>query len=209
MLNKEKLASGMLVLFLLSVVGVQAKPPVTQGRVSRPKTADQPSGPSLQTTATVNRPVTQVTVLKPVTTATVNQLQTTVTVPHPQTNVFVNHPSTPLAEQPDAVSGASFSVSKKGESSSKKLVNTIPSSSSPTSMSNFQMPKAKDLKAANLTKGEEGLGNPNDAEKSAAAASFQVPTGKEASAENLKSIMEKAGSVNKGSLEKKLESQTK
>ena len=181
-------------IFLFALVA-EAKTPSTEKVVSRPQTA-----------AAVTRPATQVPVLKPVSTTTVNQLKTEVVVSHPQTNISVTHPSTvKLSDGGSAPGGAD---QKSSKNTPEKAVNSVPSSSSATTMSGFQMPKAKDFKAANLTKGDDGLGKPNDSEKNASAVAFQVPKADEASAENLKSIAEKAQSLNKATLEKQIEGKT-
>ena len=168
--------------------------------------AQTPAGGSYhpQTGKAVVRPTTQVVVRKPETATTVKQLKTETVANHPQTTVSVNHPTTPGSPNTEGTSSAGNSAA----TSTKKEANTIPSSSSATSMSGFQMPKAKDLKAANLTAGEAGLGKPDDAEKNAAAASFKVPKAENASAENLQSVVQKAESLNKSTLEKQLNDKT-
>ena len=199
-MNGRKILVGV----LLGVAGIslQAKTPETKVTVAHPQSGVVVSHPKTDekavsvppatstvvnhptTTGAVSHPTTNVPVLKRATSVLVTHPETSVAVSHPQTTVRVNHPTTTPTSTTESTP---VPVITPEVASANKAVNTIPSSSAPTTMSNFQMPKAKDLKAASVTAGEDGFGNPNDAEKSAAAASFELPKGKEVSAESLRS----------------------
>jgi len=173
------------VLLMLSV-WVWAKTPPTQSAVTHPKTQ-----------ITVIRPMTQVPVFKPETHVPSNQ---------PKTEVVVKHPKTPEPGAAAAAGGAGGTAAQAGaKASTEKAVNTVPSSSSPTSMSGFKLPQPKDLKPGSLTKGEEGLGKPNDAEKRAEAEAFTVPKAESATAENLKQMADKVQGITTGNVAQKLE----
>ena len=76
-------------------------------------------------------------------------------------------------------------------------------------MSGFQMPKATDFKAAQLSGGEEGLGKPDDKEKNAAAESYNPPKAEEASlAGAIKFVEENKGKIGKN-IENKLNKEDK
>lgn len=212
MFKRKNFILGCLV--LSAIAAEAAPPPQTKGAVSRPQTKTVVSHPQTsnltsaqppKTTTVINRPVTRESGGKQTSdNIPIKQLQTKVTVPHPQTQVSVNRPSSNTSSEETKEAGGGKNLK---DSSALQGQNTISSSSAPTSMSNFQMPKAKDFKAANLTKGEEGVGKPDDAEKNVVAASLQVPKTQETSAENLQEMVNKAASLNKNELGKKIESQ--
>lgn len=155
-------------------VGVGAAP-VTQVTVSHPKT-----------NVSVTRPATNVFVAHPTTAATVSHPQTTATVTHPQTDVAVSHPTTSVqvSHPTTAVSVAHPQTSttpadkEKTLQPTKQAVDnsaTAPAAQKGSMMSSYQPPQAKDLKAAKLGGGEQGLGKTNEQEKDAAAASLTPP----------------------------------
>lgn len=194
-------------LFLLLSCPLAAKPR-TETVVNRPTTA---AGGSF-------RPVTSVDVSRPKTTATVFKPTTSVQVFHPKTEVAVFHPTTTVevvrpvtdpsvlhpgekGEQAKLISTSSPSKPSAGGKKSAEE-NSVPASSSATSMSGYQPPKAKDFKAAQLGGGSAGLGNKTDeSAKDAAAAAFQIPKG---DAATLESIL-KGSNLNKADLTKAIQ----
>jgi len=171
----------------LAVVALAA--PVTQVQVVRPSTTAVVTRPV--TTAGAVHPTTTVTVSRPVTTATASHPMTTVEVIRPTTTVVVAHPQTPAPQAP-AMEMKGFHTSPAPLAAGGKAV-AAEGKQNPSMMSTYQPPKAKDLKAAALGKGDDGLGNKvNEAEKDAAAASFKPPKAEEIS---LESAMKKEANV--------------
>lgn len=140
-------------IFVISVLPflVAAAPKTPQGGIVRPKTNVVVTHPTTSGVSTV-RPVTQVTVSRP-----------------QSADVVVSHPSTAEAEA--AVTQGATDVAPSA--GAKGAGNTIPSGSSPTSMSNFKGKQAADLKAAqhgqtslNLATGKEDSAKDSTAKNS-------------------------------------------
>ena len=168
---------------LLLANGVNGKTPSTQAVVTRPTTQTSVSHPGTVsesahpvTAVSVSHPTTQIPVLKPATTTTVNQLTTQVAVTHPQTPQTATHPNSSSFTEIAVTSPAG---GDKGTATSASAAAS--SASTQTSMSGFQMPKAKDFTAGPTT----GMGTPNDEEKRAEAEATQKLKPKEASMEAL------------------------
>lgn len=197
MKQADKVMLWVIALLVGSSSWVIARTPTTQTGVSHPTTQQVVSHPQTEvggigkpsTSVSVSRPTTQIPVLQPVTTVSVTKPQTETTVSHPQTPTGGSHPS---STDTSVLTG---SVTAGNERTPAPTVNTIPSSSSKTSMSDFQMPKAKDFTAAsNLGKGDDSLGKPDAAEKAAAAAAFKPPKA-EAPADSIAEIMKKVSAI--------------
>lgn len=142
----------------------------------------------------VTKPTEEPLITKPTSSVSVTHPSTTVEVVHPTTNVDVVH-----VGETNPFGNAKKEERKGGNS---KMVAT--SSSTPTSMSDYKGPVAKDFKATQLGKGDGGLGGINEAEKDAAAASLKLPKSPEASEKGMSEAK-----VNLGNLNKKVEKAAK
>ena len=190
---------GILGVLLMASSTLEARPR-TEVSVEKPVTSVQVSRPT--TSSSVFHPKTSVQVIKPATSVTVNHPKTESVSYHPVTQTVVSRPVTSV----QALHPAAQVSPNKGEqtpSKSGKQAAAVPSSSSSTSMSGYQPPKATNFKASNLGGGENGLGNKtNEAAKDAAAASLNIPKGQETS---LVEILKKSGELNNSSVAKGLE----
>ena len=187
LINKK--VSGVLCVLLGGVLA-QAHP-TTQTVISRPKTDSTVTRPTTHTlgtrpitAVTVSRPETKTVVSRPVTKGRTTRPETEVEVSRPKTEVTVSRPTTEAsAPRPTVLlgsSGAGKEGNQKGQSSSKKAAADSTSVQKKTSMSGFQLPKAKDFAAA-----QNNLGTANASEqaaKDAAAAAFKIPQAKDPSA---------------------------
>ncbi len=150
--------------------------PVTTTSVSRPKTNTTVTHPT--TAVTVSHPQTPtVPVTHPTTAVTVIHPQTSAPVSHPTTDVSVSHPTTAAPVTHPQTTATSSDKSTAPQPTKQAVDNSAPAQAAQkgSMMSNYQAPKAKDLKAAKLGGGEQGLGKTNEAEKDAAAASLKPP----------------------------------
>lgn len=193
---------GVLGLMLTAALPLAARPR-TEVTVDKPVTSVQVSRP--KTSSSVFHPKTSVAVVKPTTSAPVNQLKTESVSSHPVTQTAVSRPTTSAqALRPaELVSSKTGDKTPSGSGKQAAPVNSVPSSSSSTSMSGYQPPKATDFKAAKLGGGEAGLGNKTDeAAKDAAAASLNIPKGQEAS---LEEVLKNSGNISKSNLTKAIE----
>lgn len=202
------------VVFAAPSTQIQTLRPATGVEVSRPFTSvavrqqDSVVGVNKPTTdLSVTRQKTSVSVRKnetlnvggkPETSVAVNKQVTTVEVDKPTTNVQVMHYNEPdwqtATEGYYTTTFGSRDVSPATRSEESK----------PSMMSTYQAPQAKELKAAQLVAGEEGLGgNVDEAEKAAAAAALKIPKGEEASFENVMKSSKNADNI-KQSVEKKM-----
>ncbi|MCQ2410897.1 MAG: hypothetical protein MJ053_05410 [Elusimicrobiaceae bacterium] len=177
---------------LCGLAAVALAAPVTQVQVVRPSTTTVVTRPV--TTAGSTHPTTTVAVSRPVTTATASHPTTTVEVIRPTTTVVVAHPRTPA---PRAAVGelTGFHSSAQLPAANPPGGKTAAKEAAPAgSMKDSYKPlQAKDFKAAQLGKGDNGLGNKvNEAEKDAAAASFKPPKAEEIS---LESVLKKEANV--------------
>lgn len=146
--------------------------PTTQSVVTHPSTFATSVVTHPQTTSVVTHPTTASVVTHPdtLTTSVVTHPRTTSVVTHPTTTSVVTHPG----EQPlRTMDGAPAAGAGKPGS-----VNTVPSSKSPTSMSDYKAPKAKDFNApataAALDGPTTGLGLTGKADESAKDSSMEA-----------------------------------
>ncbi len=157
-----------LVMWGVVCVGVGAAP-TTNVAVSHPSTRVSVTHP--QTSGAVNRPHTAVTVSRPQTAVSVSHPATSAPVSHPVTSVAVVHPQTGAVSSGKETPGVAQPTKQAIDNSA-----TAPAAQKGSMMSSYQAPQAKDLKAAKLGGGEQGLGNKtNEAEKDSSAASFKPP----------------------------------
>ena len=182
----------------------EVRHPATSGVVHQPGTTVAVTKPATsihvtqqETFVSVKQNATSVAVSKPATTVPVRQLTTTVIVDKPTTTVQVMHPGEPDWQK--ATGGYTNTFPTPPSRGSADV-----SKNTPSMMSSYQPPQAKNLKAAQTGGGEEGLGNKvNQAEKDAAAASLNIPKGEEVSLENVLKSSEKDMSKLRQTIEKK------
>lgn len=187
------------------VTQVKTFHPATQTEVSRPATSvvvarpGQTAVTQLSTSVAVSQQTTSTAVSKPATAVAVTKPATTVQVSRPATSVVGGHPGETDWRTETGRYGNRVSSVENAADTGKKVASS--SSKATSMMSSYQPPQAKDLKAAQLGSGTEGLGNKiNEAEKDAAAAALNIPKGEEVSLEN---VMKSTG--NTGNLKQKIE----
>lgn len=123
--------------------------PISVVPVTHPTTKSVVTHPTTFGTSVVTHPKTTSIVTHPVTTSVVTHPSTWATsvVTHPKTTSIVTHPQ---SVAPVVHPGEQSQLSLVGTSTAagKQAGNTVPSSKSPTSMSDYKAPQAKDFNAA-------------------------------------------------------------